>query len=263
MAGKTDAECVAWRERAKTLLPSHTILDPMKRDFRAVDRLGVKATMDLVEGDKGDIDFADILVVNAADGPSFGTPMEVIYAWERGKTVISIVGDQTKRVSPWVAYHSSYMVEDLAQACALVNKIPRTFKYVLGFLYRKSEVNGTQVALIKKLRPDWQAGKMNGIGGKIEEGEAPLAAMKREFKEEAGVDVTWWREFTALRMPKVTVHCYMSTQEVGELRTTTDELVGWYGVGDVMNLPILDNLRWMIPMGIDKDKVMATVFDPT
>ncbi len=263
MAGKTDAECVAWRERAKTLLPTHTVLDPMKRDFRAVNRLTFTETMELVEGDKDDIDQADILIVKADDGPSFGTSMEIIYAWERGKTVISIIGDSTKRLSPWVAYHSSYTVETLDQACAQVNKVPRPLKYVLGFLYRKGDINGTQVALIKKLRPEWQAGKMNGIGGKMEPGETPLDAMKREFKEETGVDVSVWREFTTIRLTHVTVHCYMSLEPVGELRTTTDEAVGWYSVGEAMNLPIIDNLRWLIPMGIDKDKVTATVFDPS
>jgi hypothetical protein len=34
---------------------------------------------------------------------------------------------------------------------------------VAGFLFRN---NDTEVALIRKNKPDWQKGKLNGIGGK-------------------------------------------------------------------------------------------------
>lgn len=40
---------------------------------------------------------------------------------------------------------------------------------------------------IKKTRPNWQAGKINIPGGKIEEGETPEQAAYRELKEESGV----------------------------------------------------------------------------
>lgn len=41
-------------------------------------------------------------------------------------------------------------------------------RYVVGFLF-DSEFR--QVALIRKQKPQWQAGLLNGIGGKIEYGE--------------------------------------------------------------------------------------------
>ena len=40
-----------------------------------------------------------------------------------------------------------------------------TIKYVVGFAFNKEK---TKVLLIKKTKPDWQAGQLNGIGGKIE-----------------------------------------------------------------------------------------------
>src|SRR5690349_13991679 len=41
--------------------------------------------------------------------------------------------------------------------------------YALGFLF-----DGTgRVVLIRKRRPAWQAGLLNGVGGKVEPGEAP------------------------------------------------------------------------------------------
>lgn len=53
--------------------------------------------------------------------------------------------------------------------------------YVLGFLFSNFDV-----ALIKKTHPEYQKGKLNGIGGKIEPRETPLEAMEREFFEETG-----------------------------------------------------------------------------
>ena len=55
--------------------------------------------------------------------------------------------------------------------------------YVLGFAFTPDG----RVALISKKRPAWQNGKLNGIGGKVEDGESSGQAMSREFKEETGV----------------------------------------------------------------------------
>lgn len=41
--------------------------------------------------------------------------------------------------------------------------------------------------MVKKARPAWQAGKLNGLGGRVEEGETPVDAMVREFREESGI----------------------------------------------------------------------------
>ena len=55
-------------------------------------------------------------------------------------------------------------------------------RYVCGFAF---DGTMTSVLLMHKLKgPINMAGKLNGIGGKIELGESPLGAMKREFKEE-------------------------------------------------------------------------------
>ncbi len=66
---------------------------------------------------------------------------------------------------------------------------------VVGFLFSE---DFSYVVLIEKSKPEWQAGRLNGVGGKIEEGEEPLDAMRREFKEEAGLDIQHWIEFAHL-----------------------------------------------------------------
>ena len=45
------------------------------------------------------------------------------------------------------------------------------------------------ILLIRKKRPDWQAGYLNGVGGKIEFGESVREAMSREFYEETGISI--------------------------------------------------------------------------
>lgn len=57
-------------------------------------------------------------------------------------------------------------------------------EYVVSFIFTPSMA---KVWLIEKLKPEWQKGLLNGIGGKIEEGELPLEAAYRELKEEAGL----------------------------------------------------------------------------
>jgi 8-oxo-dGTP diphosphatase len=60
-------------------------------------------------------------------------------------------------------------------------------KYVLGFYF----LEGTfTVVLIRKTRPSWCRGKLNGLGGSIEPNETPVQAMVREFKEESGISTT-------------------------------------------------------------------------
>jgi 8-oxo-dGTP diphosphatase len=125
-------------------------------------------------------------------------------------------------------------------------------KFVLGYLFDGSG----NVALIEKNRPDWQKGKLNGVGGQIEKGEKPLRAMIREFKEEAGPVINW-RQFCMLKGDGYRLYCFTS-RDKAEISTKTDEKVGWYPVN---NLPanVLANSRWLIPMANYELEITATV----
>lgn len=114
--GRTDEECVDWRERAKVLLRCPTV-DPMARDFRGREREEVSA---IIENDKADIDACDFLLVNYA-GPSVGTSMEILYAWERGKAVI-MVASPAVELSPWLLYHKHKLFFNLEDAAAYINE---------------------------------------------------------------------------------------------------------------------------------------------
>ena len=103
-------------------------------------------------------------------------------------------------------------------------------RYVVGFLFSEDLKN---VALIRKNRPEWQKGLLNGIGGHIEIGETDQQAMAREFAEEAGVSIWDWEHVLTLRFPyaEVEFFAYKNNLLLNKIRTCTDEQI------IIVNLP--------------------------
>lgn len=136
---------------------------------------------------------------------------------------------------------------------------PSTFNdYVVGYAFSP---DGTQVALIEKLRPEWQAGKYNGIGGKIKSGELAMHAMAREFGEETGVYIsadrwlhfrteefyntgddggTWVRHYVVKTTPA----------EWDAIHTATDEKVVKlpYPLPETETRNLVYNMPYLVPM---------------
>lgn len=114
-----------------------------------------------------------------------------------------------------------------------------------------------EVALIRKKRPDWQAGKANGVGGKIERGEDADAAMVREFQEETGVETaaTTWELFFLLddEAHGYRVYYYRGFGDLSKLRTVTDEAIEVWNLEETRrkSQEMVDNLTWLIPMALD------------
>ena len=105
-------------------------------------------------------------------------------------------------------------------------------KYVVGFMFDDSM---EKVVMIRKNRPDWQKGLLNGVGGGILPGECSLHAMMREFEEETGVKTiaSTWAHVCTLRFPYAEVEFFAAKNSrcVGVARTTTDEEIGFFWVG--------------------------------
>jgi 8-oxo-dGTP diphosphatase len=121
---------------------------------------------------------------------------------------------------------------------------------VVGFLFDKGF---THVALIRKLKPARQAGRLNGIGGKVEPGEAPLAAMRREFMEEAGLDIEDWNLFNKMTGPNGTefsLYFYWAVGDVHAVRTMEAEHVSVVPVATALSgaLQTLGNLPWLVAL---------------
>lgn len=120
-----------------------------------------------------------------------------------------------------------------------------TQEYVVGFLF--TEDYG-QVLLIKKNRPEWQKGRLNGVGGKIEKNESPEEAMRREFLEEAGVDVRTWQEVLILGGIGWRVHFFRAfdTYAFNHTESKTDEAI-FKAMTSGLPTYVIPNLHWIIP----------------
>jgi 8-oxo-dGTP diphosphatase len=130
--------------------------------------------------------------------------------------------------------------------------------YVAGFAFDEP---GDHVLLVEKRRPAWQAGKLNGIGGKVEPGELPVEAMAREFEEETGVATTEgeWREFAVVTTDKSRVHMFavrLPRGRVETAKTTTDERIRVVLTGELHEWTTLPNLAWLVPMALRADDIL-------
>lgn len=147
------------------------------------------------------------------------------------------------------------------QALELYRKKYTVKRYVCGFMFNQEK---TQVVLIRKLRPEWQKGKLNGVGGHIEDGEKPEEAMSREFEEEAGISDTKWTlvaEYDVRDTPEsdqaAQVYFFKSFGDIHSICSRTDEEVIVYPVSEIFShlhsVNVLLKLRFLIPMCLNEE----------
>lgn len=128
--------------------------------------------------------------------------------------------------------------------------------YCAGFL-----LDGQgRVVLVRKNRPRWQAGRLNAVGGHVEDGETPVEAQRREFREETGVDVPEpdWHHFATVSWGAVSqdsepgevqfFRCFRPALELYDCRTVEDEQVGVYFTSDLHKMNVMPNLKWLVPL---------------
>ena len=124
--------------------------------------------------------------------------------------------------------------------------------YSLGFVF---DVSLTKVLLMHRNRPDWQKGKLNGIGGKVEEGEDNLGCMVRETFEETGLLLTpdEWTNYASIKDTYGFVEVYATVYKgsLTDAKTAEDQKIEWI---QISTLPdnVIKNLTWLIPAGLDK-----------
>lgn len=119
-------------------------------------------------------------------------------------------------------------------------------RYVAGFLFHP---DGGTVVLIEKTKPAWQQGLLNGVGGKIEYGETPAEAMRREFREETGVDILPWDNYCILTDDATFIVYFFRAYNtrIAQVRTMEEEEVQCIGTDRIPNR-VIPNLHWLIPM---------------
>jgi 8-oxo-dGTP diphosphatase len=130
-------------------------------------------------------------------------------------------------------------------------------EYVLGFAL---STDMKRVILLRKMKPAWQKWKLNGVGGKIETGESGPDAMAREFMEETGLhtNAKEWVFFAQMTGADWTCYCFTMTISTDERNTIlshpidlNNEVLGEYDA-DSLPFSVIPNLRWLIPMAINR-----------
>ena len=128
--------------------------------------------------------------------------------------------------------------------------------YVVGFIFSPDHAH---IVLVLKNRPVWQAGRFNGVGGKIEAGETAAAAMARECFEETGLSLgadQWQHKAQITDSETYRVDCFMTiSPDIFSARRQEreSEEIRILSVGDITTdvHPVIDNLKWLIPLCLD------------
>ena len=126
--------------------------------------------------------------------------------------------------------------------------------YTLGLMF---SMDHKKLLLIEKQRPRWQAGLLNGIGGKIEPGETPIEGMVREFREETGVhtEPEQWEPVALIQGADFKVYCFRALDDALFAATSlTDERVVLVDVNlEDLRGRTLSNVPGLISHALDPD----------
>lgn len=129
-------------------------------------------------------------------------------------------------------------------------------KYVLAFAFNEA---ANKIVLIEKQNPEWQRGKLNGVGGKIEKSETAEEAIVREFFEETGVCVNNFESFGGMVFEndvmggQAIVYLFrIFDDKIFECKTVETEKIC---IVDTVSLPLLNtipNLQYLINAAKDR-----------
>ncbi len=107
---------------------------------------------------------------------------------------------------------------------------------------------------------DQQLGKFNGLGGKVERGEDIVACMKRELREEAGIDATALRLRGTVSWPgfgKAGEDVFGCVFVIDEFRGTpraasVEGPLTWQRLDELDQLPMWEGDRHFLPLVFDE-----------
>ncbi len=107
-----------WRDLAINRLKCK-VINPAVRDFSCTDP--DSCLNDIVDPDKREIDNCSILLANCWQ-VSVGTSMEILYARERDKLIVTVV-PEGEFISAWIIAHSHKMFYSVVKAVDYINGI--------------------------------------------------------------------------------------------------------------------------------------------
>lgn len=141
-------------------------------------------------------------------------------------------------------------------------------KAVVGYAVSTGE---RWVLLIRKARPAWQRGRLNGLGGKVEPGETYVDAMVREFREESGIEsnASDWTHIVQLTHNDWSIAFFKAKFEFSVLRRAYERSAGvtqlafvpseyeqleLVSTDNLRSLSALRNVKWMVPLCLDDSR---------
>ena len=127
-----------------------------------------------------------------------------------------------------------------------------------------------------KKKNDLNEGKWVGVGGHLEDGESPVACMKREVFEETGLTVTSYRYlgkiyFLNSKYPAEVMYFYHVDEVTGQLIDCNEGVLRYIDIDEVYDLPMWDGDRIFMPLlqthepafemslGYDGDKLLDVI----
>lgn len=109
------------------------------------------------------------------------------------------------------------------------------------------------ILAIERKKQDWQQGKLNLPGGRIEVGETAEQAAIREIKEEANIDATSATLIGSMHYPEACVYvldCDFNPDD-NEVKSSTEGEVLWMTCPELLRDPrLIPNLRVIIPLAV-------------
>jgi 8-oxo-dGTP diphosphatase len=136
-------------------------------------------------------------------------------------------------------------------------------RYVAGFCYTEDR---QRVLLVRKKKPTWQANKLNGVGGRVEDDESFEAAMAREFSEEVGVACVPWERTVTITLSErpVQIACFRAFSDIVRShpqKNDIGELLGLHNVDGLRFDNLANNVAWLIPLHLDDVAFPMNVMD--
>jgi 8-oxo-dGTP diphosphatase len=138
------------------------------------------------------------------------------------------------------------------------------FTPILATLGYVMSPDGRHVLLIHRTtRPgDLHAGKFNGLGGKLEPGEDVVTGMRREIREEAGLECDEMMLRGTVSWPGFGKHgedwfgfIFRIDRWHGDpLAANAEGTLGWHEVDRILDLPLWEGDRHFLPLVFGREK---------
>lgn len=122
--------------------------------------------------------------------------------------------------------------------------IPR----VLIFVFQ-----GERVLLIRDAQGKKWQGKLNALGGHVEQGEDILIAAKRELQEEAGIigiNLDYAGNIMIDVEPEIGISLFLFKGKVlsDEVKSSSEGIVSWVRIKEIDHKDVLDDLLELLPL---------------